>query len=343
MNKQVKIIEKSKLFLIISAVLMVAAIVLLIVPGINKGLDFTPGATLTVNLNVISSKDDGAYRDEIKSYIEDQGFTVEGTPQYVSREGNKLGIEFDLAYERNGVEYAESEDFSDELTGDEGLIESLREHLKTKYSNEEIIDELNYSMTSPDTTIKLTRNALLAIVLAIVAMLIYIAIRFKFTAGVAAVLVLVHDVMIMLLFTVIFRNWIPVNTTFIAAVITIVGYSINASIIVFDRIKENLAKYKDKGLTDAEIANKSIAETFRRTLLTTATTLIMIVLVAILGTDSIREFALPIIFGLVSSVYSATILASVLWVQIRKLSSKLLTGEKKGYQKYAKDKANKQA
>lgn len=344
MNKQFKIVEKSKIFFCISAALIVLGIILMIVPGLNLGLDFTEGATITVNLNISPSDSDTTYVASYKDFIEDQGFEVENT-RITSANGSSV-YQFDLNYRYNGEVLGNGE-FSDALGDEErGLISQLIDHINANEGNVIPADKLvegedivsddwgTYSFTSPDATRSLTVKAVIAIAVAIVCMLIYIGIRFKFTSGLAAVIVLIHDVLIMITLTAIFR--VTVNLTFIAAIITVIGYSINATIIVFDRIKDNLAKAEALGMTDADVANLSIKETLRRTIFTTLTTLIMIVLIAILGVSSIREFAMPIIFGLLSGVYSAIVLSSCVWVQIRKLAKKISSNKKKGYKKIAK-------
>ena len=348
--KQIHIVEKSKLFFIISLCLIIAGIVLLIVPGLNLGLDFTEGATITVKLNVSSNESNmHDYADNIEKFIEDKGFSV-GNTRVAAGESS---LQFDLGYVYNGEKLSSGE-FSD-ILGDEenGLIKDIVDYInkegntfiKETVNGEEYITSGDqnpaWSFTSPAAARSLAGKAILAILVAIVAMLIYIAIRFKLSSGISAVIVLVHDVMVMLLLTAFSGIFgLKVNFTFIAAVITVIGYSINATIIVFDRIKENLAKYESQGLSDGEIANISVRETIRRTVFTTLTTLVMIVLIAVIGVDSIREFVLPIIFGLLSGTYSAIVLSSCVWVQIRKIGKKFVGNKKKGYAKYAKEKSS---
>lgn len=350
MGKSFKIIEKSKVFFIISAILVVASIVLMFVPGMNFGLDFEAGATLEVSLNVEAPSNSNtakSYNGELEKFIEEKGFTVENVRTIA---GANCKWQYDIAYEINGkaVDKEEFEaSFGDES---EGLIADIIAFLNgtdsdswaskvgyTVSEGEDVFASHTSAFTTPDATRALAAKAILAIAIAIVCMLVYIAIRFKFTSGIAAVIVLVHDVLVMILLTTAFQ--ITVNTTFIAAVITVIGYSINATIIVFDRIKENLALGADKGWTDVAVANKSIAETIRRTIFTTVTTLVMIVLIAVIGVESIRQFALPIIFGLLSGAYSAIILSSCIWVQVRKIANKRSSAKKTGYQKYAKEKS----
>ncbi|CDD03638.1 protein translocase subunit SecF [Ruminococcus sp. CAG:382] len=148
-------------------------------------------------------------------------------------------------------------------------------------------------------------------------MLVYIAIRFKFASALAAVTCLCHDVLIMLTFYTIFQ--IPVNTNIIAALLTILGYSINATIIIFDRVRENSRRMD----TDfADVVNASVRETFTRSLNTTLTTLFTIGMIYILGVSSIRNFALPIIIGLVAGFFSSVFLSGMLWYVYDKAFSK---------------------
>ena len=154
-------------------------------------------------------------------------------------------------------------------------------------------------------------------IIAIVLMLVYIAIRFKFASALAAVTCLCHDVLIMLTFYTIFQ--IPVNTNIIAALLTILGYSINATIIIFDRVRENSRRMD----TDfADVVNASVRETFTRSLNTTLTTLFTIGMIYILGVSSIRNFALPIIIGLVAGFFSSVFLSGMLWYVYDKAFSK---------------------
>ena len=153
-------------------------------------------------------------------------------------------------------------------------------------------------------------------------MLVYIAIRFDFNSGIAAVAGLVHDVLMMLAFMVLLRSFVQMNSSFIAAMLTIVGYSINNTIVIFDRIRENARKMPS--CARVEVVNRSVKECMGRTLTTTATTLVTIVALYILGVDSIREFALPIIIGIVSGVYSANLINGYIWAALeeKKLARK---------------------
>lgn len=177
------------------------------------------------------------------------------------------------------------------------------------YGNEDV---------SPTVGSDLQKAAIGAAAVAILLMLIYIAFRFEFTSGLAAITCLVHDMLIMISVFVIFR--LPVNGDFIAAVLTILGYSINASIIVFDRVRENLRAARRE--TFEEVAEVSIWQTMGRTINTTLTTMFAVGMIYILGVDSLKQFTLPLLIGFVAGAYSSIFLASSLWGKYRKIFKK---------------------
>ena len=149
-------------------------------------------------------------------------------------------------------------------------------------------------------------------------MLLYITIRFDFKSGFAAVICLIHDVLVMISAYVIFQ--LPVNMNFIAAALTIFGYSINASIITFDRIREN-QKLSRRESYDA-IVDKSVRQSFTRNINTTLTTLFTIVLIIFTGVSSLVNFAIPITVGIVSGAYSSIFVAAPLWALLKKHQNK---------------------
>lgn len=174
--------------------------------------------------------------------------------------------------------------------------------------------------TSSTVSGEILKTTLLAISVGLLLMLVYIVIRFELLSGIAAVAALAHDILMMVCFMGIFH--IEINSTFIAALITVLGYSINNTIIIFDRVRENMALYRGKKGANGKlikppyIANKSVQDTIWRSINTTITTLITIALVAIIGVDSIRIFALPIIFGLMAGTYSSIFLAPTIWAML---------------------------
>ena len=159
---------------------------------------------------------------------------------------------------------------------------------------------------------EMKRSAILSVIIAAIFMLIYVWIRFKeFSFGASSVLPLLHDVFVLLAFYAVLR-W-TVGNTFIACMLTIVGYSINATIVVFDRIRENL--HTNKNL--AEVVNVSVTQTLSRSINTSLTTLIMVVVLYILGVTSIKEFALPLIVGVICGCYSSVCIAGCLWYDLK--------------------------
>ena len=159
----------------------------------------------------------------------------------------------------------------------------------------------------------LLSNAVKALLIAFVCMLIYIAIRFDVFSGLAALFGLAHDVLIMCSFMVFFRWAYQVNSSFIAAILTIVGYSINNTIIIFDRIRESSKKPGLSQLPRMQIVEESVSSTLSRTINTTLTTMITLVTLYIFGVESIREFAFPLVVGMIAGTYSSVLLSGQVW------------------------------
>lgn len=192
-------------------------------------------------------------------------------------------------------------------------ITAIREVLVKDFKvDEKAISENTISETVGN---ELKKNALVGALIAVVLMLIYIWIRFELLSGFAAVCALIHDVLIMLSAYAIFQ--IPVDTSMIAAILTILGYSINATIVLFDRVREaSRLQHKEAFET---IVQKSVKDTLGRSINTTITTLIVLVVLWILGVDSIRTFTLPIIVGVLAGFYSSVFLSGNFWIFFKKL------------------------
>lgn len=187
--------------------------------------------------------------------------------------------------------------------------ESLNEKLAEAYG----VDKENIKADSISATVssEMKRDAIVAVIVATVFMLIYIWFRFKdIRFATSAVLALVHDVLVVLAFYAIVK-W-SVGNTFIACMLTIVGYSINATIVIFDRIRENLKAMGSKAEL-ASVVNVSINQTLSRSIYTSLTTFIMVFVLFIMGVSSIREFALPLMVGIVCGAYSSVFLTGPIW------------------------------
>lgn len=278
----------SKQCLMISAGIMVLALLLsLLGMGINVGIDFSGGMSMQYTMGeAVTQSDIEGVLNGIG--LKDYAVSVQGT----GKDSINIRIK---AIDEDGVQ---------------GVQASITEALQAKYPNAAIYGDVNY--VGPVAGATLLRNAFLSVLIAALCMLIYIAIRFDFNSGAAAVLGLVHDVLIMLSFMVILRSFVQMNSSFIAAMLTIVGYSINNTIIIFDRIREN-ARKMPSSTPRVDVVNRSIKECLGRTINTTLTTLVTIVCLYIFGVSSIREFALPIIVGIISGVYSANMINGYVW------------------------------
>lgn len=195
----------------------------------------------------------------------------------------------------------------------------ITEGMKKLYEEEGLEVVLSSNNTvSAEVSDGLKKSAFLATFAAVLLMLIYIAFRFQISSAFASIVCLLHDVIMMIFAYLVFQ--IPVSSTIIAAVLTIVGYSINATIVIFDRVRENLKAYPGKSF--GENIDSGIKSTLFRSLNTTITTLLTIGMVYILGVTSIKEFALPLIVGLLAGAYSSICLAGPLWNVFKKVGGK---------------------
>ena len=278
-----EVMKKFKIFLSISiAIILVGIVCLIINRGFVTDIDFSGGAMLQIDM------EQKEYTEEDISAIVKEKAGVEPYSVQKVEGGSQVMIKM------------ESIDGEKRTAIFEGIKEKYGLSAEAPLASDNV---------SPAVSSDIVYNAVLAVIIACVLILIYITIRFEFSSGVAAVLALLHDTLIMLAFYAIFR--FPVNSSFIAAILTIIGYSINNTIILFDRIRENRRFAKKE--TFSQICEKSIWQTMRRTLNTTGTTLVSLIVLYIMGADSIKEFALPLIIGMIGGTYSSVLLAAPFW------------------------------
>ena len=193
----------------------------------------------------------------------------------------------------------------------------LEKTLADKYGIEE--GKIATESISASVSNEMKSDAVIAVIIATICMLIYIWIRFKDLAfGASAVIALIHDVLVVLMVYSVCR--ISVGNTFIACMLTIVGYSINATIVIFDRIREN--KKGKRKIEDIEkVVNDSISQTFSRSINTSLTTFVMVFFLAIMGVDSVKEFAIPLMVGIVCGCYSSICITGTAWYSFKKIAS----------------------
>ena len=197
---------------------------------------------------------------------------------------------------------------------DAAVMSEIKEMLVSKYgAKADSFDEVNVSSTISG---EMRNDAFVAVGISVICMLIYIFVRFKnFGFASSAVIALIHDVLVVLTFYVL--SWTTVGNTFIACMLTILGYSINATIVIFDRIREEL-KLAGKNVDLKEVVNKSITQTITRTLYSSFTTFIMVAALYVFGVASIKEFAMPLMVGIVCGGYSSVCITGALWYLMEK-------------------------
>ncbi len=283
MNK-LNVAKNYKLWFAVSGLIIAIGLVMLIMNGLNLGIDFTGGTMMQIDLGQTIPV------NEIKTLLSD--FELDSEIVHAGREQNEVIIKTKKS-----------------LSNEER--QEIYDVLKSTYNvgNDAIRGTEQFG---PAIGNEIRNRALLAIAVASVAMLFYISVRFETVFGFAAVIALFHDVLILLSIYAIFN--ITVNSSFIAAILTIVGYSINDTIVVFDRIRENVKR--EKG-THFEIADLSINQTLTRTINTSLTTLLVIGSLYFLGVSTIKEFAFPLMTGVAVGTYSSIFIASPVWALLR--------------------------
>ena len=279
-------VKVRKLFFVISGALIALGLVLILLFRLNLSIDFSSGTRIEV--------------------LSDKSLTTE---------------QVDAAFEKQGIEI---DDIT--LSGENNEIASAR--MKGVLSKDEIAElksafhdefgsDPSVSTVSPTVGKELAKNGVIALIIASIGIIIYVTLRFEFAMAVAAIASLLHDAFFMVAFFSITR--LEVDLTFIAAVLTIIGYSINDTIVTFDRMRENLQKKKRlKTFEDiADVVNVSVRQTLTRSVNTVFTVLITVVAMIIFGSESIRNFNIALLVGLITGVYSSIFIATNLWVVLK--------------------------
>ena len=297
--KKVNFLGKKTVFLCCSLAVIIAGFVFMGIHAgkgenaLNYSLDFVGGTSTEVTLTSDMT-------------IQDIDSTIVPVIENITGDGNvmsqKIDGTTDVVFKTRSLTNEEAEKLAADLSSQFGATIKTSETISSTISSE------------------MKSDAILAVVVASVFMLIYIWFRFKDVRfGCSSVLALVHDVLVVLAFYAIAR--VSVGSTFIACMLTIVGYSINATIVIFDRIRENKSFMSHKDSLD-DVVNASIAQTLSRSVFTSLTTFIMVAALYVLGVSSIKEFALPLMVGILCGTYSSICLASAFYMILRKVGKK---------------------
>lgn len=278
-------LKNRKLFAGISIIIIVIGIITISFCGMNLGIDYRSGTDVTI------ATEDKLTKKQLKNDL--SSLKLKSSDITIGDEETVIRID-------------------DALDGDK--VKEVNKYFENKYEA-----KVNIGVVSNVVQKELVKNAFLSVILALIGIIIYVSFRFKFSYAVSGVVALVHDVLIMIALFAIFN--FEVSSMFIAALLAIIGYSINDTIVTFDRIREKLNKTDESKLTEDkfyELCNTSIQETFSRTIYTSITTLIPVVVLIILGSREILTFNLAMLFGLVAGTYSSIFIATALFMVLEK-------------------------
>ncbi|MFZ5646811.1 MAG: protein translocase subunit SecF [Bacillota bacterium] len=280
-------VKHRKLFYILSILVILPGIISLALQGMNWGIDFSSGSILEVRF------DKPVQVDQVREVVDGQGLEASRIQQSGDR---------DFLIRTAKLTQEDSKKLTDAFSAKIGKVDLLR----NEYVDPVISTELFW-------------KAFWALLIASVLMVIYITIRFEFKQGIAAIVALLHDTLIVIGVFSIFR--IEVDSAFIAAILTIIGYSINDTIVIFDRIRENLRMQK-KGQSLEDLVNLSIWQTLARSINTVLTVMFVLLALYFLGGSTVKTFVLAMLIGVTSGAYSSIFNASPVWVDLRLMDKK---------------------
>jgi len=285
-----------KLFNIISIILVILSILLLLFKGLNFGVDFKGGTLIELRINDKQTN---------VSILRKSFNNMKLGNVNVKKFGNEN--DFLIKFEKKDIKPNTIKDIKNELTKSIGNSFNFRrvENVGPKVSSE------------------LLKSGIIAIALSLAAMLFYIWIRFEWQFSLGAILALFHDVIITLGFFSLFS--LEINLSIVAAVLTIVGYSMNDTVVIYDRVRENLRKFSD--IKIFELTNISINETLSRTIITSVTTLLALISIYLFGGEILRGFSLAMILGVVFGTYSSIYIANPILVKLRVSQKTILKEE----------------
>ena len=302
-------VKNLKKFIIIPVIIFIISITFVIIRGFNFGIDFTGGTDITItnakktDLKTIKKEVKTLGYNIIDSSSDDNGYYIKVSEILDKEDINKVNNVFEKAYEA----------------------------------------KTDISVVSNLVKKDLIKNAIIALIYAIIGIIVYITIRYKFSYAVSSIIALFHDVFMIVSMFAILK--LEINSIFIAAILTIIGYSINNTIVIFDRIRENKKKLLNENNLSKEdlikIANTSIKQTMLRSINTTITTMLPIICLIVCGSKEILEFDIAILIGLIAGAYSSIFMSSSIWVFFENNITKKRNDKKKNPKKNSKPKKKK--
>jgi len=288
--QKIDIIGKRKWWYIISLVIIIPGIICMFTRGFNLGIDFTGGTIIDLRFDKPVSIMD--VRDVLKTY------KLDNSPIQLAGEDSSAAVSQNVMIRTVDLE--------------ENDRKAVMASLKDSLGNYNVLREEKVGSTMGS---ELMMQALWATLLSWLLIVLYISYRFEFRFGIAAVLALVHDILIVLsVFSLMQKQ---IDSSFVAALMTIVGYSVNDTIVIFDRIRENLKLHFRKGGDIDELANTSIYQTLTRSIYTVCTVLFTTLALYYFGGDTTKDFAFALLIGFTCGAYSSIFIASPLWVTFR--------------------------
>ena len=283
-----------KICFTISIIAIVMSILSFFIRGLNFGVDFTGG--LFFDITVKDNNDIATLRNDfLKNNIEDFNIQSYGKDSFIIR------------ISENSI----SKKANKKLTSNEE-IQIVKDVINTFSNTDVVYNKIDF--VGPQVGKELIIKGLVALILSFLAMLIYIGVRFQWEFGFGAVIALIHDAI--LTFGVYSIFYIDFDLTAIASILTVIGYSVNDKVVIYDRIREFLLKYKHDSLV--EIIDKSLTTTLRRTLLTSSTTLASLLILAFMGGETLKYFSLVVIYGIIVGTYSSIFVSTPLLIYIKK-------------------------
>lgn len=283
--KKFDFVGASRYFYAFSIAITIVGLIFLATVGLNYGVDFRSGS----NVDITTSKQLTA--EQLEPILKEAGINGESS---ITPGNDRVNIRFS-----------------------EVLTETQDQALRAAIEKLDKSASFEVNTVDPEMSKELGQNAIYAVLLSCVGIIIYVSIRFEWRFAVAAIVALLHDALVVISIFSIFR--LEVDITFIIAVLTIIGYSINDTIVIFDRIRENMRFTKIKKLSDlVELVNKSLSQTLARSLYTAFSVFLAAFFMFLMGGESIRMFSLAMVIGLLFGAYSSIFIASPLWLLLKR-------------------------